>query len=194
MVPRNEALNLSSWLFQFTLLYLSRYVAVDGIVSYNLTVIQDPIRSIYIQFNNDIFFLVISCIFSSSQSSSTYTFQTATGGKASEFRMSSGRSELTVTAQSGIVGVEGWLSQEMTTFLSTFFQGVTFSVLPDPPATRHGQVETGDKTAPYIIVRGSGTFATLSNLIDSLGTQFGYRVMSEEHGQCGIKWTLAQKL
>ena len=136
---------------------------------------------------------------SSTQSSSTYTFQTATGGKASEFRMSSGRSELTVTAQSGIVGVEGWLSQEMTTFLSTFFQGVTFSVLPAPPTTstalsRHEQVETGDKTVPYLIVRGSGTFATLSNLIDSLGTQFGYRVMSEEHGQCGIKWTLAQKL
>ena len=113
--------------------------------------------------------------------------------------MSSGRSELTVTAQSGIVGVEGWLSQEMTTFLSTFFQGVTFSVLPAPPSTssalsRHEQVETGDKTVPYIIVRGSGTFVTLSNLIDSLGTQFGYRVMSEEHGQCGIKWTLAQKL
>ena len=115
--------------------------------------------------------------------------------------MSSGRSELTVTAQSGIVGVEGCLSQEMTTFLSTFFQGVTFSVLPAPPAissaltaSRHGQVETGDKTIPYIIVRGSGTFATLSNLIDSLGKQFGYRVMSEEHGQCGIKWTLAQKL
>ena len=115
--------------------------------------------------------------------------------------MSSGRSELTVTAQSGIVDVEGWLSQEVTTFLSTFFQGVTFSVLPAPPATssaltasRHEQVETGDKTVPYVLLRGSGTFATLSNLIDSLGTQFGYRVISEEHGQCGIKWKLAKKL
>ena len=143
--------------------------------------------------------IFLSWLSSSIHSSSTYTFQTATGGKASEFKMSSGRSDLTVTAQSGIVGVEGWLSQEMTTFLSTFFQGVTFSVLPAPPATysalsRHEQVETGDKTAPYVIIRGSGTFATLSNLIDILGTQFGYRVMSEEHGQCGIKWTLAQKL
>ena len=138
--------------------------------------------------------IFLSWLSSSIHSSSTYTFQTATGGKASEFRMSSGRSELTVTAQSGIVGVEGWLSQEMTTFLSTFFQGVTFSVLPAPPATRHGQVETGDTTVPYLIVRGSGTFATLSNLIDILGTQFGYRVMSQEHGQCGIKWTLAKKL
>ena len=145
--------------------------------------------------------IFLSWLSSSIHSSSTYTFQTATGGKASEFKMSSGRSELTVTAQSGIVGVEGWLSQEMTTFLSTFFQGVTFSVLPAPPATssaltasRHEQVETGDKTVPYLIVRGSGTFATLSNLIDILGTQFGYRVMSEEHGQCGIKWKLAQEL
>ena len=148
--------------------------------------------------------MVISCIYSSTQSNSTYTFQTATGGKASEFKMSSGRSELTVTAQSGIVGVEGWLSQEMTTFLSTFFQGVIFSVLPAPPidiypwgppaTSRRGQMETGDKTVPYVLVRGSGTFVTLSNLIDILGTQFGYRVMSEEHGQYGIKWTLTKKL
>ena len=118
-----------------------------------------------------------------------------TGGKASKFEMSSGRSELTVTAQSGIVGVEGWLSQEMTTFLSTFFQGVTFSASSSAlTASRHEQVETGDKTVPYVLVRGSGTFVTLSNLIDILGTQFGYRVMSEEHGQCGIKWTLAKKV
>ena len=115
-----------------------------------------------------------------------------TGGKASKFKMSSGRSELTVTAQSGIVGVEGWLSQEMTTFLSTFFQGVTFSVLPAPPAT--SSALTGDTTVPYVLVRGAGTFVTLSNLIDILGTQFGYRVISEEHGQCGIKWKLAKKL
>ena len=55
------ALDCSS-LFQFTFLYLSRYVAVDGIFSYISTVIQDPIRSPKYLYSIIIFFSWLSLV------------------------------------------------------------------------------------------------------------------------------------